>query len=63
MKRCFLRALFFLLPGWCLAVEDLFEIKPVADGVYGAIAKPAYQVNSNTVIILLGDGVLGVAYR
>jgi len=31
MNRCFLLALFFLLPGWCLAAEDLFEIKPVAD--------------------------------
>jgi glyoxylase-like metal-dependent hydrolase (beta-lactamase superfamily II) len=28
--------------------------------VYAAIAKPMYRVNSNTVIILLGDGVLVV---
>ncbi len=60
MKRCFLLALFFLLPAFCVAAEDLFEIKLVADGVYAAIAKPTYQVNSNTVIILLGDGVLVV---
>jgi hypothetical protein len=43
-----------------LTAQDLFEIKPVADGVYAAIAKPTYRVNSNTVIILLGDGVLVV---
>lgn len=60
MKRCFLLALFFFLSALCLAAEDLFEIKPVADGVYAAIAKPTYQVNSSTVIILLGDGVLVV---
>jgi pyruvate/oxaloacetate carboxyltransferase len=60
MKRCFLLALFFALPASCLAADDSFEIKPVADGVYAAIAKPTYRVNSNTVIILLGDCVLVV---
>jgi len=40
--------------------EDLFDIKPVADGVYAAIAKPAFRVNSNAAIILLDDGVLVV---
>jgi cyclase len=60
MKRCFLLALFFLLPTLCPAAEELFEIKPVADGVYAAIAKPTYRGNSNTVVILLGDGVLVV---
>ena len=60
MKRSFLLAFFFLLPAPSLGAEDLFEIKPVADGVYAAIAKPRYRVNSNTVIILLGDGVLVV---
>jgi cyclase len=60
MKRCVLLALFFMLPASCLAADDLFDIKPVADGVYAAIANPTYRVNSNTVIILLGDGVLVV---
>lgn len=61
MKRYFLLVLFFVRPASCLAgADDLFEIKPVADGVYAAIAKPTYRVNSNTVIILLGDGVLVV---
>src|SRR6516165_7996750 len=40
--------------------EDLFDIKPMADGVYAAIAKPAYKINCNATIILLGDSVLVV---
>lgn len=40
--------------------DDLFDIKPMADGVYAAIAKPAYKVNCNAAIILLGDSVLVV---
>jgi hypothetical protein len=40
MKCWFLLALLFLLPASCPVAEDLFEIKPVADGVYAAIAKP-----------------------
>lgn len=60
MKRFLLLALFLLLPGTCRAVEDPFEIKPVAEGVYAAIAKPAYRVNCNAAIILLEDGVLVV---
>lgn len=39
---------------------DLFDIKPMADGVYAAIAKLAYKVNCNAAIILLGDSVLVV---
>src|SRR5215470_13492143 len=57
-------ALFFL--SLCLLsvslahAEDIFEIRPMADGVYAAIAKPAYKVNCNAAIILLGDSVLVV---
>ena len=57
--RCLLIGL-LLFPAACLAADDLFEIKPVADGVYAAIAKPAYKVNCNAAIILLDDGVLVV---
>jgi len=55
-------ALFFFLLSSVLAfaAEDLFDIKPVADGVYAAISKPAYKVNCNAAIILLDDGVLVV---
>jgi cyclase len=56
------RCLFVL---WLFAVafcsgEDLFDMKPVANGVYAAIAKPAFRVNCNAAIILLDDGVLVV---
>ena len=49
-----------LLAGDCVAAEELFDIQPIADGVYAAIAKPAYKVNCNAVIIFLGDSVLVV---
>jgi len=51
--------LLLLFPGFALA-QDLFDIKPVADGIFAAIAKPAYKVNCNAAIILLDDGVLVV---
>jgi cyclase len=60
MKRLLcLAALLFLSANYA-AAEDLFDIKPLADGVYAAIAKPAYKVNCNAAIILLGDSVLVV---
>ncbi len=40
--------------------EELFELKPVADGVYAAIAAPRYKVNSNAAVILTDDGVVVV---
>jgi len=40
--------------------QDLFDIQLVANGVYAAIAKPAYKLNCNAAIILMGDGVLVV---
>src|SRR5437773_9624131 len=61
MKRSLCLAGFFLLlPATCLAADELFDIKPVADGVYAAIAKPAYKVNCNAAIILFDDAVLVV---
>ena len=57
MNRVLVAILFLFLPTACLA-DDLFDIKPVADGVYAAIAKPAYKVNCNAAIILLDDVVL-----
>ena len=52
-------AVLLALSATCLA-DDLFEIKPVAEGVYAAIAKPAYKVNCNAAIIFLDDSVLVV---
>jgi cyclase len=40
--------------------KDLFELKPVADGVYAVIAAPQYKVNSNAAVILTNDGVVVV---
>ena len=42
------------------AERDLFELKPVADGVYAAIAAPRFKVNSNAAVILTNDGVIVV---
>jgi len=42
------------------SAQELFDIKPVAAGVYAAISKPAYKVNCNAVIIFLDDSVLVV---
>ena len=55
-----LAAVLGLLIATTARAEDLFDIKPMADGVYAAIAKPAYKVNCNAAIILLGDSVLVV---
>src|SRR5215472_4162251 len=60
MKRLLCLFGFLFLPATCPAADDLFDIKPVADGVYAAIAKPAYKTNCNAAIILLDDGVLVV---
>ena len=60
MKRLLCLFSLLLLPATCLAADDLFDIKPVADGVYAAIAKPAYKVNCNAAIILFDDAVLVV---
>src|SRR5206468_9862143 len=40
--------------------KDLFELKKVADGVYAAVAAPAYKVNSNAAVIMTDDGVVVV---
>jgi cyclase len=42
------------------AEKDLFELKPVGDGVYAAIAATRYKVNSNAAVILTNDGVVVV---
>ena len=61
MKRSlYLAAVLLLSAVYTSAADDLFDIKPIADGVYAAIAKPAYKVNCNAAIILLDDSVLVV---
>jgi cyclase len=62
MKRLVVLVVFAaaFLWGRGACAQELFDIKPVADGVYAAISKPAYKVNCNAVIIFLGDSVLVV---
>ena len=59
-RTSFFALLLYVLSVTVTHAEDLFDIKPMADGVYAAIAKPAYKVNCNAAIILLGDSVLVV---
>lgn len=42
------------------AADVLFDLKPILNGVYAAIAKPVHKLNSNAVVIVLDDGVLVV---
>ena len=42
------------------ADKDLFELKKVGDGVYGAIAAPRFKTNCNATVILTDDGVIVV---
>jgi len=42
------------------ADKELFELKKVGDGVYGAIAATRYKVNCNAAVILTDDGVIVV---
>ncbi len=60
MKRLFWLMTLLLGAAPLAAAEELFEIKPVVEGVYAAIAKPSYPGNCNAAIILLERGVLVV---
>lgn len=46
--------------GTLVGADEVFDVKPVAPGVYAAIAKPAFRTNCNSAIVLLDDGVLVV---
>ena len=61
MKRGFgLGVLLLLWMPSLVAAGDLFEFKPVAAGIYAAIAKPPFRGQCNSAIVLLDDGVLVV---
>src|SRR5213596_1933044 len=47
-------------PPAATAAEELFQLIKIVDGVYAAVAKPAYKVNCNALVVLLDDGVLVV---
>ncbi len=57
---CLWALLLLLLGGGCAAAQQLFDIKPVADGVYAAIARAAYKINCNAAIVMFDDSVLVV---
>lgn len=57
--RCICILVLCLAPS-LMAADELFEMKPVVEGVYAAIAKPQYKLNCNAAVILLDDGVLVV---
>jgi metal-dependent hydrolase (beta-lactamase superfamily II) len=56
----YLVLLLCLASGIVACAEEMFDIKPMAEGVYAAIAKPAYKVNCNAAIIVLDDSVMVV---
>jgi glyoxylase-like metal-dependent hydrolase (beta-lactamase superfamily II) len=41
-----------------IVADGLFEIRNIADGVWVAVAAPAFKVNCNTAIIEVDDGVV-----
>jgi glyoxylase-like metal-dependent hydrolase (beta-lactamase superfamily II) len=61
MKRLVGLGVLLLLGLPCLvAADDLFEFKPVAAGIYAAIARSPFRGQCNSAIILLDEGVLVV---
>ena len=48
----------YLLTSPLLGGDALFEIRPVAKGVYAAIARPHRPENANSMFVILDEGVL-----
>jgi glyoxylase-like metal-dependent hydrolase (beta-lactamase superfamily II) len=42
------------------AAQELFDLEPVADGVYAALARPATPINCNAAVVVYDEGVLVV---
>ena len=57
---CRLATLLLLVSATSFAGDNIFEVKPVATGVYAAIARPTFRLNCNAAIIVMDDGVLVV---
>lgn len=60
MKRALYLAALLLLVARPSLAQELFDVKPMADGVYAAIAKPTSILNCNAAIIVLDDCVMVV---
>jgi glyoxylase-like metal-dependent hydrolase (beta-lactamase superfamily II) len=52
--------LLFIVSPTFSAADQLFDIKPIVEGVYAAISKEQYKVNCNAGIVVLEEGVLVV---
>ena len=57
---CRLATLLLLVSATSFAGDNIFEVKPVATGVYAAIARPTFRLNCIAAIIVMDDGVLVV---
>ncbi len=42
------------------SAQELFDLKPVADGVYAALARPTTPINCNAAVMVYDEGVLVV---
>ena len=42
------------------SAQELFDLKPVADGVYAALARPVTPINCNAAVVVYDEGVLVV---
>ena len=59
--RVYLLLVLFFFARSLSGAEPLFDLKKVAEGVYAAIARPAYKtwtLNCNAAVVVLEDGVL-----
>jgi len=59
MRRLWAAAV-LALAGTAGSAEDLFDLRPVREGIYAAIARPQPIINSNAAVVVLDDGVLVV---
>ena len=49
-----------LLASQVASGQELFELQPVADGVYAALARPRTPINCNAAVVVYDEGVLVV---
>ena len=49
-----------LLASQAVSGQELFELQPVADGVYAALARPRTPINCNAAVVVYDEGVLVV---
>jgi len=57
-RACF--AVVVLLASQAASGQELFDLQPVADGVYAALARPRTPINCNAAVVVYDEGVLVV---